>query len=116
MSCHSDQTVSFARVRSLGKFLGREDSHVTQVAVDATRPRRGRLVANFLAKIRQDFVRFRLYRHRSLHVNSIKFVEIHKNFLGLVLGCIEAKFCNQILVGISYLFEKKIEKRDMERN
>ena len=32
------------------------------------------------------------------------------------LGCIEAKFCKQILVGISYLFEKKIEKRDMGRD
>ena len=35
------------------------------------------------------------------------------NFKRLVLGCIEAKFGSQILVGISYLFEKKIEKRDM---
>ena len=28
-------------------------------------------------------------------------------FVGLVLGCVETKFCKQILVGISYLFEKK---------
>ena len=30
------------------------------------------------------------------------------NFTGLVLGCIEAKFCKSTFVGISYLFEKKI--------
>ena len=29
----------------------------------------------------------------------------------LVLGGIEAKFCKKILVGISYLLEKKIEKK-----
>ena len=34
------------------------------------------------------------------------------NFEELVLGCIEAKLRKQILFGISYLFEKKIEKRD----
>ena len=34
------------------------------------------------------------------------------NFIGLVLFCIDAKFCKKIFVGISYLFEKKIEKRD----
>ena len=33
------------------------------------------------------------------------------NFTRLVLGCIEAKFCGEILVGISCLFEKKIEKK-----
>ena len=38
------------------------------------------------------------------------------NFEGLVLGCIDADFFKQILVGISYLFEKKIEKRDMGRD
>ena len=38
------------------------------------------------------------------------------NFRGLVLFCIDAKFCNKIFVGISYLFEKKIEKRDMGRD
>ena len=38
------------------------------------------------------------------------------NFARLVLGCIEAKFCKKICVGISYLFEKKIEKRDMGRD
>ena len=32
------------------------------------------------------------------------------NFEGLVLSCIDADFCKEILVGISYLFEKKIEK------
>ena len=30
---------------------------------------------------------------------------------GLVLSCIEAKICKKICVGISYLFEKKIEKK-----
>ena len=38
------------------------------------------------------------------------------NFRGLVLFCIDAKFCKKIFVGISYLFEKKIEKRDMGRD
>ena len=38
------------------------------------------------------------------------------NFTVLVLGCSEAKFCKKICVGISYLFEKKIEKRDMGRD
>ena len=38
------------------------------------------------------------------------------NFGELVLPCIEAKFCKKICVGISYLFEKKIEKRDMGRD
>ena len=38
------------------------------------------------------------------------------NFTRLVLGCIETTFCKQILVGISYLFEKKIEKREMGRD
>ena len=33
------------------------------------------------------------------------------NFRGLVLGCIEAKFCKKILVGIAIWFEKKIEKK-----
>ena len=37
-------------------------------------------------------------------------------FKRLVLGCIDADFCKQILIGISYLFEKNIEKRDMERD
>ena len=36
---------------------------------------------------------------------------LQANFGELVLGCIEAKFRKQILFGISYLFEKKIEKR-----
>ena len=35
------------------------------------------------------------------------------NCIGLVLFCIDAKFCNKIFVGISYLFEKNIEKRDI---
>ena len=35
---------------------------------------------------------------------------------GLVFSCIETKFFKKILVGISYLFEKKIEKRDMGRD
>ena len=33
------------------------------------------------------------------------------NLTGLVFGCIEAKFCKKICVGLSYLFEEKIEKK-----
>jgi len=32
------------------------------------------------------------------------------NFKGLVLGCIDADFCKQTLIGIAVWFEKKIEK------
>ena len=31
----------------------------------------------------------------------------------LAIGCVEAKFCKKICVGISYLFEKKIEKKGL---
>ena len=33
------------------------------------------------------------------------------NFRGLVLGCIETNFCNQILVRMRVLFEKRLEKK-----
>ena len=36
------------------------------------------------------------------------------NFEGLVLGCIDAKFCKKIFVGISYLFEKKIRWKALD--
>ena len=47
-----------------------------------------------------------------------RWVILKSNFevSGLVFSCIETKFCKKILVGISYLFEKKIEKRDMGRD
>ena len=35
------------------------------------------------------------------------------NLKGLVLGCIEAKVCKKICVGISYLLQKKIEKKGL---
>ena len=46
----------------------------------------------------------------------LTFGEFLANFEKLVLGCIETNLCIQILVGISYLFEKKIEKRDMGKD
>ena len=45
--------------------------------------------------------------------NELNFPPI---FERLVLGCIDADFCKYIHVGISYLFEKKIEKMDMGRD
>ena len=54
------------------------------------------------------------------HLQLRKRMNIELNFPpnleGLVLGCIDADFCKEILVGISYLFEKKIEKKDMGRD
>ena len=47
-------------------------------------------------------------------VNNIEYFP--PNFEGLVLGCIDAYFFPKIFVGISYQFEKKIEKRDMGRD
>ena len=66
----ADVSLALDLADSVGKKAWGADCPAQLAAAERPPPARRRVVANFWAKFRQDFARFRLYRHRSLQENT----------------------------------------------